>query len=400
MSSSKDPGKPYSCSHTKFFVVTFLSHIVTLIIFAGIFSIYATTNHRLVDVEDRLRVHDEELKSCCRKEMYANVQVHDGIKVTPDKGNTGETQITNRVKRSTSNISPDVLDSIRVEVRNQVLNLTASLFCQAPDKTCVRGAPGMRGLRGRRGSRGRRGRPGPKGTKGLPGKYGKQGFRGPPGLKGQKGDIGNPGPPGLTGPKGDRGEKISQPSALVSPSTLTVTENQTATFHCNAHGNPKPKITWKKEYGKIDIGKARIDKSGLFEISNVDENDTGNYTCTAKNVLGEDARTISVLVRVPPRFTVVPEEFQTVTEGSTVNLTCSASGYPTPVITWSRLFGSFPSERSVQRSGKLTIKKFRRSDGVTYQCKAVNLLGSSTPTTVMQINFAAVTAQRVWSYHK
>ncbi|KXJ12513.1 Collagen alpha-3(VI) chain [Exaiptasia diaphana] len=223
--------------------------------------------------------------------------IHDGIKVTPDKGNTGETQITNRVKRSTSNISPDVLDSIRVEVRNQVLNLTASLFCQAPDKTCVRGAPGMRGLRGRRGSRGRRGRPGPKGTKGLPGKYGKQGFRGPPGLKGQKGDIGNPGPPGLTGPKGDRGEKISQPSALVSPSTLTVTENQTATFHCNAHGNPKPKITWKKEYGKIDIGKARIDKSGLFEISNVDENDTGNYTCTAKNVLGEDARTISVLVR-------------------------------------------------------------------------------------------------------
>ncbi|XP_028515786.1 peroxidasin-like [Exaiptasia diaphana] len=226
--------------------------------------------------------------------------------------------------------------------------------------------------------------------KGNPGKYGKQGFRGPPGLKGikgdtgnpgpkgQKGDNGNPGPPGSPGPKGEPGGKLSQPSVLVSPSTFTVTENQTATFHCNAQGNPKPKITWKKESGKIDFVKTRIDKSGLFEISNVDENDAGNYTCSAKSVLGEDANRVSLLVRFPPRLTKVPESFQTVIQGSTVNLICTASGYPPPIITWSKVHGSLPSKRSQQNGGKLTIRKFELSDSGSYQCVAVNSLGRKT----------------------
>ncbi|KXJ05198.1 Collagen alpha-4(VI) chain, partial [Exaiptasia diaphana] len=241
MSSSKDPGKSH-CSHTKFFIITFFSH--TLLLCAGIVPLYITTNHRLVTVEDRVRLHDMELNSCCLvKETYGNFQDQEETKVTLDREKDGQTQLSDRVRRNTPYISRDVLNSIRMEVHNHILNLTASQFCQAPDKICTRGAPGKRGQRGRRGSRGRRGGLGPKGTKGLPGKYGKQGLQGPPGLKGQKGDIGNPGSPGLPGPKGERGEVVSEPSVLISPSTLTVTQNQTATFHCNAYGNPKPKIT-------------------------------------------------------------------------------------------------------------------------------------------------------------
>ncbi|KXJ06011.1 Peroxidasin-like protein [Exaiptasia diaphana] len=290
-------------------------------------------------------------------------------KFTLKRENNDQTQFIKRLRRNTPNISPDVLNSIRMEVHNHILNLTASQFCQAPDKICTRGVPEEQ--------RGRRGGPGPKGTKGLPGKYGKQGLRGPPGLKGQKGDIGNPGPPGLTaGPKGERGEQVSEPSVLISPSTLTVTQNQTAAFNCNALGNPKPKITWKKESGKqINFAKTRIDKSGLLEISDVDENDAGNYTCSAKSVLGEDANTVVLLVRFPPRFTEVQKPFQTILQGSTVNLKCAAMGYPPPIIAWTKVIGSLPTKRSQQNVGKLTITRFQKSDSGSYQCEAVNSLG-------------------------
>ncbi|XP_028512626.1 uncharacterized protein LOC110231617 isoform X6 [Exaiptasia diaphana] len=303
---------------------------------------------------------------------------HEETKVTLNREKDVQTHFIDRVKRNTPHISRDVLNSIRMEVRNHILNLTASQFCQVPDKICTRGAPGKRGLRGRRGSRGRRGRPGHKGIKGLPGKYGKQGLRGFPGQKGQKGDIGNRGPPGLPGPKGERGKEVTEPSVLISPSTLTVTENQTATFHCNAHGYPKPQITWKMVSGKqIDFGKTRIDKSGLLEISNVSENDTGNYTCSAKSVLGEDANTVSLLVKFPPRFTEVQKPFQTILQGSTVNLKCAALGYPPPIITWTKMLGSLPTKRSQQNGGKLTITRFQQSDSGSYKCEAVNSVGKN-----------------------
>ena len=101
----------------------------------------------------------------------------------------------------------------------------------------------------------------------------------------------------MPGPKGERGEEVSEPWILVSQSKLAVTQHQTATFPCNAHGSPKPKITWKKESGKIDMGKSRIDNSGLLEISNVHESDRGNYTCSVKSVLGDDSNTVSLFVR-------------------------------------------------------------------------------------------------------
>jgi hypothetical protein len=132
---------------------------------------------------------------------------------------------------------------------------------------------------------------------GPPGRYGKQGFRGLTGMKGQKGDTGLPGPRGLPGPKGEPGEQVSEPSVLVSPSSLTVTQNQTATFHCNTHGNPKPRVAWKKVSGQMNPRRVHIDRSGLLQISSVDSNDTGSYVCTAKSVLGGATKTVMLQVR-------------------------------------------------------------------------------------------------------
>ena len=61
---------------------------------------------------------------------------------------------------------------------------------------------------------------------------------------------------------------------------------------CGADGVPKPTITWKKMgSGKI-IGQVEE-----FHIMSTSENDSGGYTCTARNDLGADSRELTLRVQ-------------------------------------------------------------------------------------------------------
>ena len=51
---------------------------------------------------------------------------------------------------------------------------------------------------------------------------------------------------GRPGMKGDPGESISSPVVVISPSTLTVNENEAASLLCSASGNPQPVVEWSR----------------------------------------------------------------------------------------------------------------------------------------------------------
>ena len=81
---------------------------------------------------------------------------------------------------------------------------------------------------------------------------------------------------------------------IVSPTSLTVTQYQTATFYCSADGNPKPSVSWSKTSG---TGQGNKDGQGnKLQIRSADYSDSGNYVCTATNVLGKAMKVVKLLV--------------------------------------------------------------------------------------------------------
>lgn len=67
------------------------------------------------------------------------------------------------------------------------------------------------------------------------------------------------------------------PSLTSKPKSMTIIEGDTATFYCNATGNPTPKITWSKD-GKT------VAKGETLSLE-ANRSQSGEYWCTAENGL-------------------------------------------------------------------------------------------------------------------
>ena len=87
---------------------------------------------------------------------------------------------------------------------------------------------------------------------------------------------------------------LSAPEVIVSPTSLTVTENQTATFYCSAYGNPEPSVSWSKTNGTGQGNKKGEGKK--LQIKSAGYNDSGSYVCTATTVLGQAKKLVKLFV--------------------------------------------------------------------------------------------------------
>lgn len=88
------------------------------------------------------------------------------------------------------------------------------------------------------------------------------------------------------------------------------------------------------------------------------------------------------MVSVTPRFITEPQSVEEFI-GSSVNLLCSAEGFPAPVITWS--YNGLPFMNATSNSGNTTntesvimISGLELSDGGSYSCQ-INSSATSMP---------------------
>ncbi|XP_029988074.1 hemicentin-1 [Sphaeramia orbicularis] len=166
------------------------------------------------------------------------------------------------------------------------------------------------------------------------------------------------------------------------PDEVTVLVNKTTQLECHVDGNPAPKITWFKDNQPVSSdGPHRILSSGrTLQVLTAQVSDTGRYVCVADNVAGSAEKSFNLNVHVPPTIIGLNPESVTVVVNNFVSLSCEATGFPPPTLSWLNDRGPVQANSNalIMPGGRtLQILKAKVSDGGKYKCVAMNAAGEA-----------------------
>ncbi|XP_051513869.1 matrix-remodeling-associated protein 5-like [Myxocyprinus asiaticus] len=158
---------------------------------------------------------------------------------------------------------------------------------------------------------------------------------------------------------------------------------------CVASGLPDPEVSWSLPDGTMinnalqsDDGGTRnrryiIFDNGTLLLQQMGKNDEGNYTCYAKNNLGEDAMKVSI--QVVPNSPQGDQISMQASFGQSVQMKCDATGMPLSTIIWISPRNEIITRSSIKyqilNDGTLIIKKLTLADQGKYACVAQNPFG-------------------------
>ncbi|KAG7473433.1 hypothetical protein MATL_G00095810 [Megalops atlanticus] len=167
----------------------------------------------------------------------------------------------------------------------------------------------------------------------------------------------------------------------VQPQSVRAEEAGVCRFQCQIHGVPEPVISWEKDGREVDTEDERYTllPTGVLQITGLRSEDNGVFHCVAHNSAGvkhsAGARlTVSgsqSSVYKEPVILVGPENL-TLTVHQTAILECVATGYPRPIVSWSRLDGRPIGVEGIQvlGTGNLMISDVRVQHSGVYVCAA------------------------------
>ncbi|XP_068173580.1 immunoglobulin superfamily DCC subclass member 3 [Antennarius striatus] len=167
----------------------------------------------------------------------------------------------------------------------------------------------------------------------------------------------------------------------VQPEPVHVEESGVARFQCQIHGLPEPVISWEKDSHPVDTKNERYTllPTGVLQITGVRDEDSGKFCCVAHNSAGVKHSAEALLtvsgsqssVYKEPMILVGPENL-TLTVHQTAILECVATGYPRPIVSWSRLDGRPIGVEGIQvlGTGNLMISDVGVQHSGVYVCAA------------------------------
>ncbi|XP_035008211.1 neural cell adhesion molecule L1-like protein isoform X4 [Hippoglossus stenolepis] len=102
-------------------------------------------------------------------------------------------------------------------------------------------------------------------------------------------------------------------------------EGKGVMMHCRVFSSPPSTITWSRDDSSESVEGPRfsVHDNGSLEIYSVEKDDTGQYTCLAKNTEGTSAIEAMLYVKDPTSIVVAPED-QQILMGTTAQLSCLA----------------------------------------------------------------------------
>ncbi|XP_059046517.1 cell adhesion molecule Dscam2 isoform X34 [Achroia grisella] len=183
------------------------------------------------------------------------------------------------------------------------------------------------------------------------------------------------------------GGRFEPPQIRHSFGEQTLRSGPSLRLKCVASGNPTPDITWFLDGDKLSSGERLqigqfVTADGNVEshlnISSVQTNDGGLYSCVALSKVGSASHSARVNVYGLPY--IRPMKKRPVVAGDTLIAHCPVAGYPIDSIIWERDGRNLPINRKqkVFPNGTLVIENVERiSDQATYTCVAKNSQGYS-----------------------
>ncbi|XP_048263814.1 peroxidasin homolog isoform X2 [Bombus terrestris] len=174
----------------------------------------------------------------------------------------------------------------------------------------------------------------------------------------------------------------TEPRIMNGPQDVEVRLGGTISFTCEVIGDPIPEIKWMRDSNEVSADGNRyvIEDDGTLVISDVTEQDTGEYECMAKSEMGfTKSRKARAVITVSPslRFTELPES-QTVQVGVDASFICKVDGRPAPTIQWWRngQMLDVGGRIAIEDEGSLLrIFAVKESDSARYVCQAKNSNG-------------------------
>ncbi|XP_072311323.1 netrin receptor DCC-like [Eucyclogobius newberryi] len=193
---------------------------------------------------------------------------------------------------------------------------------------------------------------------------------------------------------------VAGPLRVLAPTDSTSSHlGDSALFRCEVLGDPAPEVRWQKDGLDMDLRRSPDSRlallpSGALLVSAVQPSDSALYRCVAHNAgstrTGNDA-TLRVLSEPG-----VPRSLSFLLRPSSVNaplgtdavLECSASGFPSPSVTWRRgdeILQTWNKKYWLLGGSSLVISSVTVDDSGTYVCTASNKLQNISSTGRLEV---------------
>ncbi|KAK3097536.1 hypothetical protein FSP39_010535 [Pinctada imbricata] len=199
-----------------------------------------------------------------------------------------------------------------------------------------------------------------------------------------------------------------EPLAIATASKISQTFGAEIILECIVESNPKPELRWIKDGDEVNntgrFSTQVIDEGEEFtyhlRIAKLESTDFGRYSCVAENMRGNSSATITLESLDFIRIDSITKDLKAV-ESETLELSCKASGHPSPTVTWKK-YTTKGTLKDVAKGSQLKLKEVNRKDSGVYLCQASN--NNTTPVTknlTLEVEFPPeVSIQPLVKVHK
>ncbi|CAD6196919.1 unnamed protein product [Caenorhabditis auriculariae] len=172
------------------------------------------------------------------------------------------------------------------------------------------------------------------------------------------------------------------PRPVATPPVLTVSPNEPARFHCDAHSRTPATIKWTFGDSHTPLPNGAEQEGDDVVIDAADDAHVGDYVCTATNEFGTgEAEPVKLRItddEQPPTARVEPRVWNG-KPGDRHQFRCIVTGSPAPKITWTGPDGSpLPHDVTALEPNILDFSNGRSELNGDYTCTATNPVGEAS----------------------